>query len=30
WERSIESSTAWATIASIRMITRRIARVSIS
>ncbi len=30
WERSIESSTAWATIASIRMITRRIARLSIS
>jgi putative transposase len=26
WERSIESSTAWATIASIRMLTRRIAR----
>jgi putative transposase len=30
WERSIESSTAWATIASIRMITRRIARLSIN
>ena len=29
WERSIESSTAWATIASIRMLTRRIARLSI-
>ena len=28
WERSIESSTAWATIASIRMLTRRIARLS--
>lgn len=26
WEKSIESSTAWATIASIRMLTRRIAR----
>jgi transposase len=26
WERSIESSTAWATIASIRMLTRRTAR----
>ena len=25
WERSIESSTAWANIASIRMLTRRIA-----
>ena len=29
WEQSIESSTAWATIASIRMLTRRIARLSI-
>ena len=28
WERSIESSTAWATIASIRMLTRRISRLS--
>ena len=28
WERSIESSTAWATIASIRMLTRRIATFS--
>ena len=28
WERSIESSTAWANIASIRMLTRRIARLS--
>lgn len=28
WERSIESSTAWTTIASIRMLTRRIARLS--
>lgn len=28
WEGSIESSTAWATIASIRMLTRRIARLS--
>ena len=28
WEQSIESSTAWATIASIRMLTRRIARAS--
>ena len=28
WERTIESSTAWATIASIRMLTRRIARLS--
>jgi putative transposase len=28
WERSIQSSTAWATIASIRMLTRRIARLS--
>ncbi|MFT6008890.1 MAG: putative transposase [Parasphingorhabdus sp.] len=28
WERSVESSTAWATIASIRMLTRRIARLS--
>ncbi len=28
WEKSIESSTAWATIASIRMLTRRIARLS--
>ena len=28
WERSFESSTAWATIASIRMLTRRIARLS--
>jgi transposase len=26
WEKSIESSTAWAFIASIRMLTRRIAR----
>jgi len=30
WERSIESSTAGATIASIRVLTRRIARLSIS
>ena len=30
WERSIASSTAWATIASIRMLTRRIANLSIS
>lgn len=29
WERSIQSSTAWALIASIRMLTRRIARHSI-
>ena len=29
WERSIQSSTAWAIIASIRMLTRRIARYSI-
>jgi transposase len=28
WERSTESSTAWATVASIRMLTRRIARLS--
>jgi len=28
WERSIESSTAWANIASIRMLTRRIARLA--
>jgi len=28
WERSIESSTAWATIASIRMLTRRITTLS--
>ena len=28
WERSVESSTAWANIASIRMLTRRIARLS--
>jgi putative transposase len=28
WERSIASSTAWATIASIRMLTRRIASLS--
>ena len=28
WERSIESSTAWATIASIRMLTRRIVTLS--
>ena len=28
WERSIESSTAWATVASIRMLTRRIATFS--
>ena len=28
WERSIESSTAWATIASIRMLPRRIARLA--
>ena len=28
WERSVESATAWATIASIRMLTRRIARLS--
>ena len=28
WEQSIESSTAWATIASIRMLTRRIASLS--
>ena len=28
WERSIESATAWATIASIRMLTRRIANLS--
>ena len=28
WERSIESSTAWANIASIRMLSRRIARLS--
>ena len=26
WEQSIESSTAWATIASIRMLTRRISK----
>ncbi|MDK4730866.1 transposase, partial [Rhizobium phaseoli] len=26
WEKSIESATAWAQIASIRMLTRRIAR----
>ncbi|RYM06248.1 IS5/IS1182 family transposase, partial [Sphingobium cupriresistens] len=26
WERSIASSTAWALIASIRMLTRRTAR----
>ncbi|MEC5290072.1 IS5/IS1182 family transposase, partial [Aurantimonas sp. C2-3-R2] len=26
WERSIESATAWTLIASIRMLTRRIAR----
>ena len=30
WERSVASSTAWATIASIRMLTRRIANLSIS
>jgi putative transposase len=30
WERSVESSTAWAYIASIRMLTRRIARFSAS
>lgn len=28
WEKSIESATAWANIASIRMLTRRIARLS--
>jgi len=28
WEKSIESSAAWATIASIRMLTRRITRLS--
>jgi len=28
WERSIESSTAWAIVASIRMLTRRIARLA--
>lgn len=28
WERSVESSCAWANIASIRMLTRRIARLS--
>lgn len=28
WERSIESSSAWAIVASIRMLTRRIARLS--
>ena len=28
WERSIESSAAWATVASIRFLTRRIARCS--
>ena len=28
WERSIESATAWATIANTRMLTRRIARLS--
>jgi transposase len=28
WEQSVESSTAWATVASIRMVTRRIARLS--
>lgn len=28
WERSIENSTAWANIASIRMLARRIARLS--
>jgi putative transposase len=28
WERSIESSIAWANVASIRMVTRRIARLS--
>lgn len=26
WERSVESSTAWACVASIRLITRRLAR----
>lgn len=29
WEKSVQSSTAWATIASIRMLTRRIARLSV-
>lgn len=28
WEQSIESSTAWTLIASIRMLTRRLTRVS--
>lgn len=28
WERSVESSTAWAIVASIRMLTRRISRLS--
>jgi putative transposase len=28
WEHSIESAPAWATIASIRMLTRRVARIS--
>ena len=28
WEKSIESATAWTNIAAIRMITRRIARLS--
>jgi len=28
WEHSVQSSTAWATIASIRMITRRIVRIA--
>ena len=28
WEKSVESATAWANIASIRMLTRRIARLS--
>ena len=28
WEKSIQSSAAWATIASIRMLTRRITRLS--